>query len=328
MNNKQLINKYQNGPVTVSIYTDGTKIREWDENKYSLCPELDFAESIDCKITNQCDMKCPFCHEASTDNGKHGDIKKFMQLIDNADLPKGVELAVGGGNPMDHPEIWQFLRFCFNRGIIVNMTMNINHLMRANYFGMVMRSLDQDLIKGLGISVTDKQLILSDVLETINKFYKKSDNVVLHIIEGINDYGTVVSSVKELNRLYSIKPKILILGKKDFGRFTTIEDHFKRLYNQRSITWYDNIIDFIKYVTNLEGVVSLDNLAIDNFDLLERLPKDVIAANYMGKDGTHTFYCDVVNWEYAAQSTTPKESLMPMNNKSLREMYKDVYRNS
>ena len=48
----------------------------------------------------------------------------------------------------------------------------------------------------------------------------------------------------------------------------------------------------------------------------------------MGKDGTYTFYCDVVTWKYAAQSTTPKEYLISMKNKSLREMYKDVYRNS
>ena len=251
-----------------------------------------------------------------------------MKLLEESNLPKGVELAIGGGNPMDHPEIWQFLRFCFNKGIIVNMTMSIQHLLKANYFGMAMRSLDQGLIKGLGISIVARNFMYDDIKETINKFYKKSNNVVLHIIEGINDYDAIVNGIKDLNLLYMIKPKILILGKKEFGRFNYLSNYTKTNYDANSAVWMNNIVNFVNEITKLQGIVSFDNLAISRLNILSKFPNDVIKRCYMGKDGTHTFYCDLVNWEYAITSTAGKDSRLTIGNKNLRELYADIYRQS
>ena len=49
------IANYKNGCVDVTIYDDGTKIREWDDEKYGIEPELEFPESCDVKITNFCE---------------------------------------------------------------------------------------------------------------------------------------------------------------------------------------------------------------------------------------------------------------------------------
>ena len=65
-----LLGSYTNGNYKVSIYDDGTKIRE--NNLDNLTP--DTIESMDIKITNCCDMGCPFCHENSLPDGEHGDI--------------------------------------------------------------------------------------------------------------------------------------------------------------------------------------------------------------------------------------------------------------
>ena len=65
-----LIGKYQNGNYTVSLYDDGTKVRENDLDFF----EADFPESMDIKITNRCNMGCPMCHEDSKCDGLHGDI--------------------------------------------------------------------------------------------------------------------------------------------------------------------------------------------------------------------------------------------------------------
>lgn len=54
---------YKNGNYTVHInLNNGTKIRENDLD--SLIPSR--PESIDCKITNQCDMGCPYCFPENT----------------------------------------------------------------------------------------------------------------------------------------------------------------------------------------------------------------------------------------------------------------------
>ena len=87
-----VIASYKNGNTQVTILSDGTKIREFEET-----PEIEFMESIDVKITNYCDLNCPFCHEQSSVNGKHADIDKLIQLLDDANLPRGIELSIGGG---------------------------------------------------------------------------------------------------------------------------------------------------------------------------------------------------------------------------------------
>ena len=61
--NPKLIGEYINGNYKISIYEDGTRIKETiDPNDDKFIAE--FPDSCDMKITNQCDMGCPMCHEA------------------------------------------------------------------------------------------------------------------------------------------------------------------------------------------------------------------------------------------------------------------------
>ena len=81
---------YQNGNVKVIILNDGTKIREFED-----APNIVHMESIDVKISNYCDLGCPFCHEESTTSGKHADLERLKLILE--ELPAGIELAIGGG---------------------------------------------------------------------------------------------------------------------------------------------------------------------------------------------------------------------------------------
>lgn len=61
-----IINTYKNGNTSVTLYNDGTKVREYEGT-----PNIVHPESIDVKITNYCDLGCAYCHESSTTEGKH-----------------------------------------------------------------------------------------------------------------------------------------------------------------------------------------------------------------------------------------------------------------
>ena len=321
----ELINKYQNGPVTVEIYDDGTKIREWDDEKYGIEPELEFAESLDIKCTNFCDMNCAWCHEKSSTLGKHGNLTKFMDIIEKSNLPKGVEMAIGGGNPLDHPEIWQFLRFCQNKGIIINMTVNLNHLCQTTYHARMVRFIQQKLVKGIGISITNNTFINKEALDTLTVFSKLSNNIVLHIIEGINDYKVFDNRLFDWVNKNHISPKVLILGKKDFGRYANFSKEQQEIDNRKTIEWEKNICRFIRRVSKVNGVVSFDNLAIERLKLLSKLPEKVVSQNYMGADGTYRGYCDLVEWKFAKQSTSPMDKRYDIGDLSLRDIYKKIY---
>lgn len=90
-----IIKQYVNGNVNVTLYDDGTKVREWEGVQ-----KVEFPESIDVKITDYCLMGCKFCYEMSTRKGKHGDLETLKTKLSS--LPSGIELAIGGGNPLDH----------------------------------------------------------------------------------------------------------------------------------------------------------------------------------------------------------------------------------
>ena len=93
------LNTYTNGNHKVTIYSDGTKIKETIDPKADHFT-YDFPENFDIKITDQCDGGCVYCHENSTVNGKHGDLKALEPMI--ATLHAGTECACLRGNTIVH----------------------------------------------------------------------------------------------------------------------------------------------------------------------------------------------------------------------------------
>ena len=271
----ELLNEYINGNYTVKIYDNGTKIRETSDNKFV----ADFPECIDLKITNKCDMGCKYCHEDSTIDGKHGKLDtKFIET-----LKPYTELALGGGNVLFHPGLTEFLKKLKEKHIIANITVNQQHFLQN--VNEIQELVDLDLIKGLGISLTNPtEEFISEV--------KKFDNAVIHVINGI------ISS-KDLEKLYNNNLKLLILGYKEFRRG-------KKYYNlqveQKKKEMYNNIVDVIKGF----NTVSFDNLALKQLNIKRLLSNKDWNEFYMGDDGGYTMYIDLVNQQFAKNSISEK----------------------
>lgn len=142
----KLLSSYVNGNYKVYIFDDGTKVRTTNDDSFISA----FPESIDLKITNRCDMGCPYCHENSTIDGVHGDILS-LGFIDT--LHPFTEIAIGGGDPMSHPNLIPFLRKLKNRKIIANMTIHQSRFEKS--IDVVRELVHEQLIHGIGISVVD-----------------------------------------------------------------------------------------------------------------------------------------------------------------------------
>ena len=328
--------QYKNGPVTVTIEKDGTKTRTWDDEKYGMEPELEFPESIDYKCTNFCDLGCLWCHEKSTTNGQHADLHKFADMLERSNWPAGIEMAVGGGNPLAHPFIDDFLEFCDGKEWLVNMTVNWKHLMSdqkhhhlvdLTYKEYVFHCFEMGYIQGLGISISPKEAIehIEDLAEVC---VKSKNNVVLHFIEGIHSYTDVTIVLKAMSNYILLKnlpitSKLLILGKKDFGRYSLMSEGLKAVMDSKSEEWKREIDNFLKLVTKYGGIVSFDNLAIERLGVLKNLPEEFVKTHYMGSEGTHTMYIDGVKEEYAINSTATTR--FPIGDKTIREVFKDIY---
>ena len=271
------IAKYQNGNTTVTIMNDGTKIREYEN-----APEILHPESIDVKITDYCDMGCAYCHESSTTKGVHADLNKLLEVI--SELPSGVELAIGGGNPLSHPNLVEFLQTLKSKGMIANLTVNQGHL--KTYQDMIVYLIKDELVKGVGISIT------SNNFNYIKPLLEITDNIVYHIIAGVNKVE-VVEKLIELGNC-----KVLVLGYKLFG--FGVKYHSKEVDAELK-RWYKTLPNFISKCT-----LSFDNLAIEQLKVKRLFTHEGWDKFYMGDDFCFTMYIDAVKQEYAPTSRSDK----------------------
>lgn len=291
----KLIRKYTNGNYTVHLFDDGTKIRMNDLD--NLTPA--FAESIDLEITNNCDGGCEYCYMNCTKQGKHGDLNN--PVLDT--LYYGTELAING-NDLSHPDLDNFLVRMKNKGIIVNMTINQKHLYKN--IDRLKAWQDNQLIWGLGISLTDS----SDdkLIESIHKL----KNTVLHVIDGL-------FTEKDLNNLLNKDIALLILGYKHVGRGIEYYNSHKDIIETNINYLKDNIM---KYKNGFK-VIAFDNLSLEHLDIRKDVDEADWNLRYMGDEGSHTMFINLVNNKYAISSleTTQYDLL-----NSVDEMFNDVRR--
>lgn len=267
-----LIGNYQNGNYQVSIYDDGTKIRGNDLDSLIPC----FPENIDLKITDYCDAGCLYCHENSTKEGLHGNLNQpFIET-----LQPFTELAIGGGNPLDHPNLIPFLKGLKERKIIANLTVNQIHFERNQEYVEMLAN--ENLIYGLGVSMikaTDK------FCDLISKY----PNCIIHTING-------VTTKDDFEKLYNKNLKVLVLGYKYLRRGETY-------YSERVEKNKTELFNNLQNMLSKFSIVSFDNLALEQLEVKRLVSEKYWDSFYMGDDGKYTMYIDLVKGEFSKSST-------------------------
>lgn len=283
--------KYQNGNYSVEVLSDGTKIRTGENFK------PDFPESIDIKITNYCDLNkiCTYCHEQSDKKGLHANFENLKKLIETC--PSGMEFAIGGGNPLSHPNLIEFLKLLQDKEIIANLTVNQLHLKK--FSNILDRLIGEKLIQGLGISLRTWSTPLP------SKGFDSYPNTVWHLIAGIDTIESIETIPKNSQGLR----KILILGYKNYGNGKIHLDLFQNQISKSLHNWQMYLPKLFKE----DLILSFDNLAIEQLKLKRFFSDTEWEKFYMGDDGNFTCYVDMVNIEFAKSSTSEKQKITHMN---------------
>lgn len=276
-----VLGHYQNRNYHTWICSDGTKIRVAKEDEF----KPDFAENMDIKICDRCDMGCPYCHEGSTPDGKLGDIlnEKFIDT-----LHPYQEVALGGGNVLEHPSLVPFLKKLKKRKVIANITLNQKHFL--DNLSFVKSLVEHKLVYGIGVS-------LSDVTPGLIEAAKSIPNVVIHTIVGI-------ITEKEIDELSGHGLKILFLGYKTIRRGLNFFEHETNLLFSRKNN-LKNKLPILLRSSEYFNVVSFDNLALSQLEVYKLLSEEEWEQFYAGDDGSHTFYIDMVERKFAKSSTAP-----------------------
>lgn len=296
---REVIGSYKNGNYTVVILSDGTLIRACKDD--IMIPE--FPDSMDIKLTNKCSGGCTYCHEASTNDGKHGKILN-VPLLNS--LHPYTQLAVGGGNVLEHPDFLPFLIWCKEKNLIPSITLNQKHFM--DNLQLIKDLADKKLIYGIGVSLiypTD------ELINAVREF----PNAVIHVIAGI-------VSKTELDRISDRGLKVLVLGYKQFRRgdefYRSSPETQRRI--DSNINWLkDNLSEIAPHFNK----ISFDNLAIKQLNVRSLMDDDAWERFYMGDDGQFTMYVDTVNEEFAVSSTS-KKRFKYTDDMSIEDVFKIV----
>lgn len=286
-----LMHAYRNGGYDVSLYENGTKVRHaFDPSIPPVMPE-----QMDLKITDWCDARCAWCHEKSTVRGQHGDVDAMLDLL--KDLPAGVEIAIGGGDPLSHPRFDELVAGLRSFGLVPNVTINGRHFERHR--AQLETLIGRGHIFGVGVSFFEKMPAWD------------YEHMVVHMIAGV-DKPEALDDVK--------RSKLLILGYKNFGRGQKYRAAFTDAVQANIDQWFRELP-----ILAMNHHLSFDTLAIS---LLrpDRVFKSraVYEQRYMGDEGQFSMYVDGVLQKAAISSYSEDR----YNWTDIRSMYQHVRQES
>ena len=93
-----------------------------DNPAFAPVPEL-----ADISISNKCSKGCAFCYKDSTPEGKVMSLEEYCQVLDGIYSPEYgtiFQVAIGGGEPLEHPNFVEIVDETVKRGIVLNFTTN------------------------------------------------------------------------------------------------------------------------------------------------------------------------------------------------------------
>lgn len=241
-------------------------------------------ELVDIKLTDVCYIGCPFCYQNSQSDSLHGDFKTIKTVIKSLN-PNITEVAFGGGDVLQHPQIVEILEFAREHGLMSsNITMNWQSVIR--YPGKVKEVMP--LLDAIGVSITGKGQIkqVVDKLKEINCF--TPSRICYHIIPDLYSKELIIKILNEVKQ-YSQESDVLFLGFKTNGRGKNVRT--KHVDGMREI--FDYMIE-----NNIE--LQCDTKFVkDYLDVVKEVSSEL---TYDIKEGEYSMNIDCVENFYSQSS--------------------------
>ncbi len=209
-----IIRKHSDGynfvgnPETGITFRWGKTTKE--DPKIAPWPEL-----ADISISNYCSKQCNFCYRNSGPSGDFMSIKDYGFVLDNLSDKKWgkvFQVALGGGEPTEHPDFIKILEITRKKGIIPNYTTN------GEIVSNEMLEATKKFCGAIAISVNDCP---TSKRELIERCIDKGIKVNIHFIlssESLNKAVEILMG-KFDNNLSGIN-SVIFLTYKPFGRAT------------------------------------------------------------------------------------------------------------
>lgn len=118
-----LVAREDNGYWVVFNRNTGAKVRLSFDSPLDFTPTRALTpELIDLKITDYCTKGCAYCYQNSTPKGRHVQMRIIETLARAFGQMQVFEVAIGGGEPTDHPEFVEILKVFRENNVVPNFT--------------------------------------------------------------------------------------------------------------------------------------------------------------------------------------------------------------
>ena len=174
---------------------------------------------VDFQITGRCSQNCPHCYAKSAPDAGHVPLDKIKFVLDQIRDLGVFQLALGGGEPLEHPDIGRILAMCHERGIVCNLTtsghsLSLRHLIALKrYAGAVGLSLEAvgeryALVRRQWFAVFERalHLLLKTTIRTVLQVTLSRENIedvpaIVDFCRGHPDlYGVIFLAHKPVGR--------------------------------------------------------------------------------------------------------------------------------
>lgn len=288
---------------TVFNRANGTKIRfSFNEHakplKYAAAPEL-----VDMKITNYCPEGCSHCYQSSTSQGLHADVQTVDALIHSLAEMKVFEVAIGGGEPTDHPEFAHILKECWEWGVVPNFsTRSLRWLNNTEIVDVV-----REHVGSFAYTIHNRN--------DVEKFHKLCEKVgllafdrdrerrpVLQLVMGTEGPGSTEWEFDcILRQAAEHNLRTTLLGFKRQGRAKNIKP--------KDYSWWPKVIAKLQK-DDVYPCVAIDtSLAAESKKGLKSLA--IAEALYETSDGTFSAYIDAVTGKMGPSSYVSASAMRP-----------------
>lgn len=166
-------------------------------------------ELMDISITNWCDKGCAFCYKSSTVHGQHMALSDYKNVIDQASAMGTFQVALGGGNPNQHPDFIEILEYTARKGVVPNYTTNG-------------RGLSEEILKATqaycGAVAVSAYPPYDETSRTIELLVKNGIKVNVHYILDSASIDTAISWLNEPPEFLKGINAVIFLNYKPSGR--------------------------------------------------------------------------------------------------------------
>ena len=249
---------------------------------------------VDFKITDYCSQNCDFCYMGSSIAGKH---MEFNRKILNSILDSKIfEVALGGGEPTEHPDFYNIISYLVAGGIVVNFsTKNIEWFDHPIEVNKVLNKIGAFAFSVQTVEEIDK------IYNKMNKYKYDLNKLSIQIIPDVLTKNKLKAMFK---KCYEHNIPITLLGFKTVARGCS----FERTGNESA--WVSVLKECV--IDNIYPTISVDTtIAAKTEDLLKK--EGINKYLYHIHEGIYSMYIDGVENKCGPSSYEP-DKLVPYNN--------------